>query len=164
MPSLLRCVPGLAALCLLVFPSAGHGEPHAQLMKGAALFRANDLNWQDPPPSLPKGARIALLEGDLAKEGPFVVRIKFPDGYRIMPHIHPKRERVTVLAGTLYFGMGEKFDENAAIALPAGTFGSWPEGMKHFGWARGETIIQLHGIGPWSIEYVNPEDDPRNKK
>jgi hypothetical protein len=151
-------------LSLCSFPLAGHDEPHAPLMKGADLFRAADLKWQDAPASLAKGAKIALLEGDLSKEGPFVVRIKFPDGYRVLPHTHPKRERVTVLSGTLYIGMGGTFDEKAGVAMPAGTYGSWPEGMKHFGWAKGETIIQLHGIGPWSIQYVNPEDDPRNKK
>lgn len=152
-------------LLLLVFLSSNsHGEPHIKLMKRADLFLAAELKWQEPPASLPKGAKIALLEGDLAQEGPFVVRIKFPDGYRIMPHTHPKRERVTVLAGTLYLGMGGKFDEKAGIALPAGTYGSWPEGMQHFGWSKGETIIQLHGIGPWSIQYVNPEDDPRNQR
>ena len=60
--------------------------------------------------------------------------------------------------------MGDKFDEKAGQAMPAGIYGSWQEGMKHFGWATGETIIQLHGIGPWAIQYVNPDDDPRNKK
>jgi quercetin dioxygenase-like cupin family protein len=164
MPTTLRWAPPLALLCLAVLPLAGYAEPHPRLMKGADLFLAADLKWQEPPPSLPRGAKIAVLEGDLGKEGPFVVRIKFPDGYRVLPHTHPKRERVTVLSGTLYFGMGGTFDAKAAVGLPAGTYGSWPEGMKHFGWAKGETIIQLHGIGPWSIRYVNPNDDPRNQR
>ncbi len=164
MPSPLPGTMRLAILALVFLPLASHGEPHGQLMKGADLFLAADLKWQEAPPSIPRGAKIALLEGDLGKEGPFVVRIKFPDGYRVMPHTHPKRERVTVLSGTLYLGMGGKFDQKRGIAMPAGTYGSWPEGMQHFGWARGETIIQLHGIGPWSIQYVNPEDDPRNQK
>lgn len=154
----------VVVLSLLALPRSSQGDSHPKLMKGAQVVRVADVKWQDAPPSLPRGAKIALIEGDLAKEGPFVVRIKFPDGFRIMPHTHPKRERVTVLAGTLYLGMGATFDKSKGIALPAGTFGSWPEGMKHFGWASGETIIQLHGIGPWSIQYVNPDDDPRSKK
>lgn len=164
MPSSFCWALRLATLSLFFHPLASRAESHPQLMKGADVFLAPDIKWQDAPASLPKGAKIALLEGDMGKEGPFVVRLKFPDGYRIMPHTHPKRERVTVISGTLYLGMGETFDQKAGIALPAGTYGSWPEGMKHFGWAKGETIIQLHGIGPWAIQYVNPDDDPRNKK
>jgi len=164
MPALSRNVLSIAGLSLLLVLLAAHGEPHSKAMEDARLFLAADLNWQDAPASLPKGAKMALLEGDPAKEGPFVLRIKFPDGYRILPHTHPKRERVTVLAGTLNIGMGERFDDKRGRAMPAGTYGSWPEGMKHFGWATGETIIQLHGIGPWLIQYVNPDDDPRNKK
>jgi hypothetical protein len=64
----------------------------------------------------------------------------------------------------LHIGMGDKFDEKAARAMPAGTYGHWPEGMQHFAWAEGETVLQLHGTGPWSIQYVNPEDDPHNQK
>jgi hypothetical protein len=92
------------------------------------------------------------------------MRVKMPDGFKIMPHTHPKDERVTVITGTLYLGMGEKFDERAAKAMPAGSYGRTGAGMKHFGYMRGETILQLHGTGPWAVEYVNPEDDPRKKK
>ena len=106
-------------------------------------------------------ARIAILDGDPAKAGPFVMRLKFPDGYRVLPHTHPQTERVTVLSGTLHIGMGATFDKKASRAMPAGSFGSWPAGMN---WAEGETIIQLNGIGPWEIHYVNPADDPRQTK
>jgi quercetin dioxygenase-like cupin family protein len=105
-----------------------------------------------------------VLEGDLAKEGPFTVRVWFPDGYRIPPHTHPKVEHLTVLSGVVNFGMGEKFDQTATKEMPAGTFGYWPAGMKHFVWIKGETIIQVHGIGPWNIQYLNPADDPRQRK
>jgi hypothetical protein len=93
-----------------------------------------------------------------------VFRVKAPDGYRIPPHTHPKTERVTVIAGTFHIGMGDKFDEKAATAMPAGTYGYWKAGMKHFVWVKGETIVQFHGEGPWSIQYVNPADDPRNQR
>jgi quercetin dioxygenase-like cupin family protein len=109
-------------------------------------------------------AQIAVLEGDPSKEGAFVFRVKVPDGYRIPPHTHPKTERVTIISGTFNIGMGEKFDEKTTKALPAGTYGYWEAGMKHFVWIKGETVVQFHGMGPWSIQYVDPKDDPRNQK
>lgn len=127
-----------------------------------ALHFPNEIQWQDGPPSLPPGAKFAVLEGDPAKEGPFTMRVRLPDGYRIPPHIHPAVEHVTVIAGTFNFGMGDTFDQMATKEMPAGSFGFWPAGMKHFAWVKGETIVQLHGIGPWRIEYLNPADDPRN--
>lgn len=132
--------------------------------KDFVLFQPDTIVWKDGPPSLPKGAKIAVLEGDPAKEGPFVFRVKVPDGYHIPVHTHPKTERVTVLSGTFNIGMGEKFDETKTKAMPAGTYGLWAAGMKHFVWVKGETIVQFHGMGPWSIQYVNPADDPRNAK
>jgi quercetin dioxygenase-like cupin family protein len=155
----------VGTICLLV--ALGYCDQPAAAQKGMhefELFPADKVQWQPGPPSLPKGAQIAVLEGDPGKEGPFVFRVKLPDGYRVPPHTHPKTERITVLAGTFYIGMGDKFDAKAARPMPAGTYGHWPAGMKHFVWAKGETTLQFHGIGPWSIEYVNPADDPRNQK
>ena len=107
--------------------------------------------------------RRLRLEGDPTKEGPFVVRFLFPDGYHVAPHTHPKTERVTVISGVLHLATGEALDRNSAKGLPAGSFGFWPAGMKHTAWSEGETIIQLHGVGPWQINYVNPADDPRKR-
>jgi len=144
----------------------GAGQPHAG--KGDAMelsiHNPNELKWTDGPPSLPPGAKIAVLEGDPSKEGPFVFRGLLPDGYRVPPHTHPKTERITVISGTFNIGMGEKFDQTKTRAMPAGSYGYWQAGMKHFVWAKGETVIQFHGTGPWSITYLNPDDDPRNAK
>jgi quercetin dioxygenase-like cupin family protein len=107
---------------------------------------------------------VAVLEGNPAKEGPFVMRLLFPGGYHIPPHTHPQTERVTVISGVLYLAMGDKLDRSVAQKLATGTYGFWPAGMKHAAWADSETVIQLHGIGPWMINYVNPADDPRNAK
>jgi quercetin dioxygenase-like cupin family protein len=137
---------------------AQHGD------MGFALNPPDQLQWKPGPPSLPKGAQIAVLEGDPSKEGPFVFRVKVPDGYRIPVHTHPKTERVTVISGMFNIGMGDKFDEKATQAMSAGTYGFWESGMKHFVWIKGETVVQFHGTGPWSIQYVNPADDPRNQK
>ena len=130
---------------------------------GIKLNHADEIEWKEGPRSLPKGARIAVLEGDPTKEGPFVFRVRVPDGYRIPVHTHPKTERVTVISGTFHIGMGETFDMDAAKPMKAGAYGYWEAGMKHFVWIEGETIVQFHGDGPWKIEYVNPVDDPRNQ-
>src|SRR5436190_23064752 len=101
-----------------------HGQPPAAQphMDDFKVFSPDKIKWQEAPPSLPKGAQIAVLEGDLNKEGPFVFRIKMPDGYRVPLHTHPKMERATVISGTLNFGTGDKFDEKGAVlTLPAGT-------------------------------------------
>ncbi len=128
------------------------------------LFSPSEVPWKKGPPSLPAGAEFALLEGEPSKEGPFVMRLRFPDGYRVPPHTHPKTERVTVISGTLQIAMGDQLERSEAHALPAGAFGFWEAGMKHTAWAEGETILELHGIGPWVINYLNPADDPRNEK
>jgi hypothetical protein len=129
-----------------------------------SLNLPDKLEWRDGPPSLPAGAKIAVLEGDPSKEGPFVFRLKLPDGYRVPPHTHPKTERVTVISGTFNIGMGDRFDEKATEAMPAGTYGYWQAGMHHFVWTKGGTVLQFHGTGPWSIQYVDPRDDPRKQQ
>ena len=148
----------LALLALVLVSAAPHDD------KDHEVVTPDGMKWVDGPPSLPPGAKVVVLEGDPSKEGPFVMRARMPDGYKIMPHTHPKDERVTVLSGTLYIGMGEKFDEKAAMAMPAGSYGRMGTGVKHFAYTKGETVIQVHGTGPWTIDYVNPADDPRTKK
>lgn len=150
------------ALTVLALCGVGRADEHDT--DGFKLYPIQAIEWKDGPASLPKGAKIAILEGDPSKEGPFVFRVKVPDGYRIPLHTHPKTERVTVIAGTFNIGMGDKVDEKATKPMPAGTYGFWKAGMKHFVWTKGETIVQFHGEGPWTIKYVNPEDDPRNAK
>jgi quercetin dioxygenase-like cupin family protein len=156
----------LAVFVLAVSPARLAGQPSTETAHSAelGLYAPEKIEWKAGPPSLPAGAKMALLEGDPTKEGPFVMRLQFPDGYHIPPHTHPKTERVTVISGAFYLAMGEKLDRSDAKKLPAGSFGFWPAGMKHTAWAEGETVLQLHGIGPWQINYLNPADDPRNAK
>jgi quercetin dioxygenase-like cupin family protein len=129
-----------------------------------ALYAPAEIQWKDGPPSLPRGAKVAILEGDPAKEGFFVMRVRFPDGFHIPAHTHPKTERVTVISGTFKLAMGDNPQKEKAHTLPAGSFGYWPAGMVHAAWAEGETVVQVHAEGPWAINYVNPADDPRNAK
>jgi quercetin dioxygenase-like cupin family protein len=149
------------ALAWLAGPTGGHERRDAM---EAAIHRPDRIDWKDGPPSLPPGARFAVLEGDPAKPGPFVIRVKVPDGYKIPPHTHPKPERLTVISGTFHLGMGDTFDAKKGQEMPAGSYGAWPAGMKHYAWVTGETVVQLHGDGPWAINYLNPADDPRNAK
>ena len=74
------------------------------------LYSPTAIEWKAAPAALPPGARMAVLEGDPTKEGPFVVRFQFPDGYHVPPHTHPKPERVTVISGTLHLATGEALD------------------------------------------------------
>ena len=119
--------------------------------------------WKAAPPSLPAGAKLAVIEGNPAEAGPFTMRISLPNGYRIAPHFHPGVEHATVVKGTFRVGMGDKFDSSALTSLPVGAFAAMEPGTHHFAEAQGETIVQLHGIGPWSLTYVNPADDPSKK-
>jgi hypothetical protein len=125
------------------------------------IYLPEQIEWKDSPPSLP-GVKMAVLDGDPTKAGPFCMRLRLPDGYRVMPHWHPMTERVTVLSGTLQLGFGDTFDASKTHALPTGTFGYWTPGVHHFAYAQGETVLQLNSVGPWKLIYVNPADDPSN--
>jgi quercetin dioxygenase-like cupin family protein len=130
---------------------------HPMIMSGG------DVTWQPAPPSMPKGAQIAVLAGDPAKEGPFTLRIKTPANFDIPAHSHPTDEAVTVLSGEFHLGMGEKLDKSKTHALTPGGFVVAPATMNHFGFTTVETIVQVSGMGPFAITYVNPADDPRTK-
>jgi quercetin dioxygenase-like cupin family protein len=135
----------------------GAAEPHQIVVPG------DEMKWGAAPPSLPPGAQAAALFGSPAKEGPFVLRLKFPAGFVIPPHRHSKDEFVTVIAGRFAIAAGEKLDRAAAEPLPAGSFVHLPNGMPHFAWTDGETIVQINGVGPFDVTYVDPKDDPRRK-
>ena len=154
----------VAALALAVWTGAqAGGEKGHGLDKDHVLVRPDDIKWLPAPPGLPAGAKVAVLAGDPSKTGPYVIRAKLPDGYKIAPHWHPTDENVTVIYGTLMVGKGDKFNAAASEAMPVGSFMRMPKDMRHFAWTKGETIIQVHGMGPFEINYVNAADDPRKK-
>jgi quercetin dioxygenase-like cupin family protein len=157
----MRCLL-LAALTLGVGTAAAQGTPQTNAPH-AIVAPPDQIAWGPGPPSLPPGAKAAVLEGNPSESGAFTMRVLLPDGYRIPPHYHPKTEHVTVLKGTFKVGMGEKFDASAMTQLPTGTFAALEPGTRHFAESQGETIVQLHGVGPWGITYVNPADDPRQR-
>ena len=132
-------------------------ETHHTVVSGDAV------NWGPAPPSLPPGAQAASLLGSPAKEGPFVLRLKFPAGFIVPPHRHSKDEFVTVISGKFAIASGEKVDRASLKSLPPASFVHLPAGMPHYAWAEAETVVQINGMGPFDVKYVDPKDDPRNK-
>jgi ChrR Cupin-like domain len=146
----------VAALLLAALPAAALAMDHIAV-------QPNELKWGPAPPGLPPGAQVAVVAGDPGKDAPFVVRARLPRGYKNMPHTHPTAENITVLSGIFNIAMGDKFDAKKGEAVRAGGFFTAEKGMQHYGWTTGPTVIQIHGMGPFAINYVNPADDPRNK-
>lgn len=132
----------------------------ARAEEGHTFVTASDLKWSDGP--FP-GTRIAVLEGDPKSPGPFTMRLRLPPDYKIPPHWHPGDERVTVISGTFNVGRGDQLDPVKGKVLPAGSFMLMPPTTNHFAWVKEETIIQINGIGPWALKFLNPDDGPRSK-
>ncbi len=122
-----------------------------------------ELKWGAPPPVFENGASFTVVSGDPSKAGLYVVRLKMPAGYKIMPHWHPTDEHVTVISGTFALGMGDNFDEASMKVLPAGGYGLLPAQMHHYAMAKTDAIVQVHGMGPFQLTYVNPKDDPTKR-
>ena len=121
------------------------------------IVSAADIQWK----SLRPGAEIAVISGDPDKEGsPFVLRFRYHGRARIPPHWHPIDEHLTILSGTFKMGMGESGDESAATPLGAGAYAFVAAKAPHYAWTDGDTTLQVHGVGPFVINYVNPADDP----
>jgi anti-sigma factor ChrR (cupin superfamily) len=132
----------------------------AMKMPDHGMSTPDDIKWGPPPPVFDPSAQFAVLAGNPMASGAYVVRLKMPDGYKIMPHWHPTTENITVISGTFHFATGDKFDNTKGAVMPAGTFGFVGPHMNHYAWAEGETIVQVHGMGPFKLTYVNPADAP----
>jgi quercetin dioxygenase-like cupin family protein len=151
----MRFIAFPAALLMAVSAGCSSSSP------SVATFPESSLHWGPAPSIFPAGAQMAVLEGDPGGTGLFTVRLRLPDGYKIQPHTHPTDENVTVVTGTFLVGMGSTFDANAATTLLAGAFVTAPANQAHFAAARGETIVQVHALGPFAMTYVNPADTPK---
>ena len=156
-----RIIMGGLAAGLLA--GAAFAAPMPMMDKPMTIM-PDSIKWMPAPPGLPAGTMVAVLQGDPGKPGHFTMRAMMPAGTKIMPHRHSGAEVVTVLQGELKLGMGDKMDATKAKTLPAGAFFSIPPGHVHYAMSDEETIIQLTGMGPFDIIYVNPKDDPRNAK
>jgi len=121
------------------------------------------LHWGPAPPVFPKGAEMAVVSGDPGKAAPFAVQLKMPSGYKIPPHFHPTDETVEVKSGTFLYGMGDTFDAKKTKPMNVGDKGSIPAKMHHYAQAKGATVVEVSGMGPFAMTYVNPADDPQKE-
>lgn len=120
-----------------------------------------DIKWGAAPPSLPKGAKVAVLSGDPGKAGPFVIRLMAPAGYKIPPHWHTQTENLTVISGTFYLGSGDTMNAAHEHALKAGGYHYLPAKAHHYAFTKATAVVQVNGDGPFDINYINPADDPQ---
>jgi quercetin dioxygenase-like cupin family protein len=151
-------------LLILAALIAVAGSALAQDAMKVTLVKPDALTWKDNP-NLPKGAQSAALLGDPTKAGEVVVtRVKLPANYKVPPHTHPYAETVTVISGSVGFGMGEKFDDKKGEIVKAGAFFAQPAKHAHYVWTgNAPAIVQVQFTGPGGIDYINPADDPRKK-
>jgi quercetin dioxygenase-like cupin family protein len=135
------------------------------LVAGSAAGQVTpkELKWGPAPAVLPKGAKLAVLSGDPSKPAMYVVRLKMPKGYKIPAHHHPTDEYVTVVSGDFNAGMGDKLNMAKGKALGPGGFFQASAGMNHYAWSKEGGVVQVQGMGPFQIIYVNPKDDPTHK-
>jgi quercetin dioxygenase-like cupin family protein len=154
-----RIIVFVTALGAAIWSSPTLAADHAH----HTVVSADAVMWGLAPPSLPPGAQAAILLGSPPKEGPFVLRLKFPAGFVVPPHRHSKDEFVTVISGGFAVSSGEKLDRSAAKPLPAGSFVHLPAGMPHYAWVEAETVVQVNGMGPFDVTYIDLKDDPRRK-
>jgi anti-sigma factor ChrR (cupin superfamily) len=141
---------GIAALAM-----AASSQEKKESTETHKIVHFGDLKWTP----IIKGCELAPVAGDYNAEGePFVVRIRCADGTKIPAHWHPTDENLTVLKGTFLVGMGETFDESKLQTMNVGNFVSMPKEMRHFALNKGETIVQIHAMGPFKVNWVNPSE------
>ena len=150
----------LSLVIVVVTLALGSVRSPVMAAEGHVMVTPNDLTWAEVP-SLPPGAKVAVIEGPMDQATPFTIRLKLPADYTIPAHWHPAIEHVTVISGTFHMGTGDKLDQSATKALSAGSVAIMQPKTNHFAWTNEDTVVQVHGVGPWAITYVNPADDPR---
>jgi hypothetical protein len=141
-----------------------HSNKTASQKPDHIMVSPDNLIWSEGPGSIPPGAKFTVIEGDPSAPGLFTMRLWLPAGFKIAAHWHPADEHVTVISGTFLMGLGDTFETEKLNPLTTGSFAVMAAKTRHFAMAREETVVQLHGIGPWGINYVNPADDPRKKQ
>ncbi len=133
-----------------------------EIPKGAVMFTPANAKWVAG--TVP-GVENAAVIGAVGGAGRYELMAKFPPNFRVQPHSHPDERHYTIIKGTWYIGFGEKFDESKLIALPAGSYYTEPANLPHFVATKGEgAVVQIGGTGPSKQSWVNPADDPANKK
>lgn len=146
---------------LLMLMVACLGAAQGLSTKSCNFVNPENISWNSFAAFPPK-VKLAVIVGNPAKPEPFVVRVKVPDGEKIMPHSHPEDRIYTVISGVFYIGIGDCFDETKLQAYPPGAVIVLPGNTPHFHWARsGEYVTQVYAIGPLGLEYLEKRFDPR---
>lgn len=123
---------------------------------GFVRIAPNEIAWQDRPGY--DGVKFAVLAGDPAKPGLYVIRAKFSPGTMTRPHWHPEDRFVVVVSGTWYTGEGDAFEPDKAVPLKQGSFMLHPGKAHHYDGAKDEeVVVQIVGIGPSDTTLVHPE-------
>jgi len=113
--------------------------------KAIAYKLPDQIHWTDDP----IGAKMAVVAGDPSKPGLYVVLVKWAPGHFSHPHFHPHDRFITVLSGTWWVGTGPKFDTDATVPLPAGTFVTHFGKQIHYDGAKDtEAVLEIVGEGP----------------
>jgi len=142
--------------------------------QSAMVVEPGSEKWGDVPaaalvgtPSVEMGGtlRVAIIQGDPMTAGrSYTLRLSCTDGLKIAPHWHPTTENVTVVKGAAAVGMGSKWDDAALKEVPTGAFFSAGPQMRHFAQCKGDTILQVHGIAPFVVNFVSPDENQAAKK
>jgi quercetin dioxygenase-like cupin family protein len=149
------CVCAMIAAFAVASVERGQGQDKKDASGAHKIVHFGDLKWTP----IIKGCDVAPVDGDMNAEGsPFVLRIRCSDGAKVPAHWHPTDENVTVLKGTFLVGVGETFDESKMQTMNVGNFVNMPKEMRHYAMNKGETIVQVHGAGPFKVNWVNPSE------
>lgn len=130
---------------------------------GTLQVQPDAIAWRPGNPSMPPGTQIAVLEGDPKAAGMFTIRLKVPAGSRLAPHWHPRDERVTVIAGVAAVGFGDGVDEAAVTRFGPGAFYLNPARSHHYVLFPEESILQVTGVGPWQVHFIEPRGAPARR-
>jgi hypothetical protein len=153
-----------AGIALAILGGAALAQTTTKIAPEHHSVMPEQVKWGPPPPGLPPALEAAVIDGDPTQAAFYVVRLRLPDGAQLKPHWHSRDEHITVISGHFLMGMGESWNPSQMRDLPPGGYSSLPATQKHFAQARGQTIVQVDGMGPFDIHYVTPSDDPRSKR
>ncbi|MBS0324984.1 MAG: cupin domain-containing protein [Proteobacteria bacterium] len=150
-----------SAVGVLVFAMSAAVPAADEPASEPVVMNAKSIRWAAAPPSLPKGARVAVLYGNPSASGRFVMRLWLPAKYHIPLHAQPAPQQVTVISGTLYVADDATYSKKYAHAVSAGGFVFLPANAHRFMFTKGATVVEIHGAGPFEVKYVDPNDDPQ---
>jgi hypothetical protein len=144
-----RCLTTLLILVLLASASLRSQQRDS--------VRRTDQHRVVPLKQFSLEQRFETVSGDPKKSGAlYVIRIHSEPGFIVMPHLHPEDENIVIVKGSWALGMGDRFDRGALDPMEVGTYGFVPKKMAHFAWSKTDAIIQVHGMGPFTTEWVHP--------